>query len=518
MSHSRTLHAAAAESPKRRRSVGRLLVTAAGALALAPLWAQALDALELRGTSGSSVHTAPGSAVFLTLSALAVAWAASVAASRGARVAALVAATTGSLAGLVVTLSHPGLAPAAQPLAVLATLGGLVGGAAGFAWRHLPPWIDAAFALRRRRALVWTLTALFAVIQLARFATWAADPSRSSAHGLFVPALALQATGFLAVALWLAVWIGGRPGRLAAAAVPLVLSAFPVLHSMRIDAHGGVLVLAVGAMLAFDRRRTMLGGALLAAAVVVEPFPVVLVALLVGSRRWPAVGATMLGITVCIAAALATYGRGPVIDFATDQLPRFGDGAVFAFADAWPEGRELVIAAWTTRIGVVGLLGAALWLGARQRRQRERRCTDDCRVVVPEPHHLRADRAIGWLALLGLGSLAGAGAVADWIPAAAVWMLTLTLYRLGHWSSIRRVVRHLAWIVLFALHSGLLGAVSLGPWADLQRPGPASLLAALVLFGTQAWGLARAWHSAAFDVAARRALVASRRGFERRAA
>ncbi len=86
--------------------------------------------------------------------------------------------------------------------------------------------------------------------------------------------LALQGLGFLAVAISVCLWVGGRRGRLALWLLPAVWVAVPTLQTFQFGQfHMSAFALAVAGMLAFETRRIGLGGALLGAAVVTKLYP-----------------------------------------------------------------------------------------------------------------------------------------------------------------------------------------------------------------------------------------------------
>ncbi len=98
---------------------------------------------------------------------------------------------------------------------------------------------------------------------------------------------ALQATLFAAVAGWLALWVGGREGRLAAFLLPLAGLAFPTLHALQYGQfHLAAVALGAGALVAFATRRRALGGAMLAVATLAKIFPGLLFVVLAVQRRW----------------------------------------------------------------------------------------------------------------------------------------------------------------------------------------------------------------------------------------
>ena len=96
--------------------------------------------------------------------------------------------------------------------------------------------------------------------------------------------------------------------------------------------HFLVITMSLGAMLALERRRYTLGGALLAFAVVSKLLPGVLLAYLVVRRSWRAVAWTAGWMAVYAGATLALFGTKPYVAFLTYHLPRLASGDAFSFA------------------------------------------------------------------------------------------------------------------------------------------------------------------------------------------
>lgn len=147
-----------------RPGLARVAVSAAGATGLAIVWTHALAAGMRSVLPGAAVPAAA-----LTIAAIAVALTASFARRRAATTSAIVAAA--SIAACVAL--EPGAWIAALPLL------GIGPGAAvfvGWAARRLPAELDGTLSRRRVLAVVWAVTAVVAVVQVGRLATWITDP------------------------------------------------------------------------------------------------------------------------------------------------------------------------------------------------------------------------------------------------------------------------------------------------------------------------------------------------------
>lgn len=135
----------------------------------------------------------------------------------------------------------------------------------------------------------------------------------------------------LALAL-VARWLGGERAYVALIlAVPLVWGTMPNLLALQFgNIQAVVLVLAILGMIAFEKGRHSLGGALLAFAVLGKIFPAILVLYLLARRQWKALFATAAwGVALCL-SVVVFGGWAPWLEFLTYQLPRLSSGEAFA--------------------------------------------------------------------------------------------------------------------------------------------------------------------------------------------
>lgn len=116
-----------------------------------------------------------------------------------------------------------------------------------------------------------------------------------------------------------------------------------------------IVVAALLAMVLFERRQPIAGGALLAFATASKIYPVLLVAYLLVRRQWRAVAWTAAwGVALC-ALSLATFGWDPYVAF-LDHLPRLMSG------EAFPAFRNP--GAMAINLSIPGLLFKAKHFGA----------------------------------------------------------------------------------------------------------------------------------------------------------
>lgn len=298
-----------------------------------------------------------------------------------------------------------------------------------------------------------------------------------------------QTTFFLAVAVMLAQWVGGRTGRRALLLIPLALSAFPMLHALQFgQLHLAAIALAVAAMLAFEIGRPALGGGMLALAILGKIFPGILLLPLLARRRWNALAWTAAFGLALTLVSWAVLGPAPFIAFFEYQWPRLGDGSAFAFGEAWPELRELMIAdnqgayGLATKLAALGFspLADPSALLAVSRLYGLAVLALAGFVSLRLVHATRKHRATAWLALLGLGSMASAGAFGDYVPLTACWLLTLLATRpIGSVDDRgRSIFLAVCWLFFYTL----LGTTPLGEWFDPRWMIPLSAVAVLLLF------------------------------------
>jgi hypothetical protein len=134
---------------------------------------------------------------------------------------------------------------------------------------------------------------------------------------------------------WLACWIGetnAKAGIRALAFAPLIWVVPHVFVTLQVgNAHMAVIVMAMLGMIAFDRGRPALGGALLAFAILSKISPGLLGVVLLAQRRWrDALWTAGFGLAWTV-LALIVFGPAPFEAFVVYELPRLGSGAALEF-------------------------------------------------------------------------------------------------------------------------------------------------------------------------------------------
>jgi len=239
---------------------------------------------------------------------------------------------------------------------------------------------------------------------------------------------AVQFFAFVAFAVLVARWIGGAAGSMALWLLPLLLASMPTMFNFQFgQAHLFTVWTAVAAMLAFDARRPIIGGALLAGGIASKIFPALLVLYLLFQRRWREVVWTAIFTVAFGLATMLVTGPAPHALFFSYLLPRLASGEAFSFVtDVLPIATNLSVPGTVWKLDLLGIEGGdallapvswaytlflfgATWIAAR----------------VETGH---AGRVCLWLALLILASLR-APLVPIYAAAPVLWLMTLEAYR-----------------------------------------------------------------------------------------
>lgn len=276
---------------------------------------------------------------------------------------------------------------------------------------------------------------------------------------------AAQALLFFATAIALSRFVGVRREFRVLARMPLVWVAPVTMYNFQYgQAHLAVLCIAVLAMLAFESRRDLAGGVLLASAVLAKLFPALLLIPLLLERRWRALGTTAAAAVLITAASLPVIGTAPYVSFFEYHLPRLLSGESFAFQEAWPELAAELIASNQSVKGFVDKLELLGWSLAANAQTWLSMLYAVATLGLVACASMRAatsgERATLWLGALTLGALASSGAWSDYVLVSAVWMLAMI-------DSGRRMPRIVhfglatAWI-LFTLQPGVMPLIPIG--------------------------------------------------------
>jgi alpha-1,2-mannosyltransferase len=142
----------------------------------------------------------------------------------------------------------------------------------------------------------------------------------------------LQLLTIIAACLLTARWIGGKEGRLIALLLPAMLASLPLMLNLQFGQfHAMSVILAIGSMIAFEKRKAALGGALLGFAILSKIFPVILLIYLAGRRQWKEIGWTAIFGAIFTIAGIAILGWPPFQVFLSFELPRLLNEQAFSF-------------------------------------------------------------------------------------------------------------------------------------------------------------------------------------------
>ena len=141
--------------------------------------------------------------------------------------------------------------------------------------------------------------------------------------------LVLLAATFLAFVAWLGDW----SFRAYWFVWPALLTASTMVSTLVVgNAHLFIILISLLSLVAFEKRRHMLGGALLGFGLVSKLFPGLLVLYLVARRRWRAFFWTCGASAIYVIATFVMFGTRPFSAFAAYQAPRLQSGEAFSFA------------------------------------------------------------------------------------------------------------------------------------------------------------------------------------------
>ncbi|MCP4570993.1 MAG: DUF2029 domain-containing protein [bacterium] len=299
----------------------------------------------------------------------------------------------------------------------------------------------------------------------------------------------LQAVLMVGVTVLVARRFSGASGNLALVLTPLLWFSVPSIYNLQYgQIHVTSFLLAMAAFVAFERRRHLPGGALLALAILCKGYGAFVLIPLLLWRWWRALfwtGVWGIGLTLL---ALAVLGTAPFEAFFVYNLPRLQSGAAFAFEEAWPDFRVVLLAgnlslfAFVRKLGELGLVGM----------------TDDLARVVHGLFTLAVvgasilsgrvqdtrGRALCWLALLNLASLTSPAAWGDYVSFGSLWLL---LFLLGSGQRLRLTLL-LGAGVFFAL---VPGAVPYGESMPVGLTLVLSMLITTLLVAVNGWSFVR---------------------------
>jgi alpha-1,2-mannosyltransferase len=303
----------------------------------------------------------------------------------------------------------------------------------------------------------------------------------------------LQFIGIAAVFLLIAHWVGGTAGRWMAMLTPLVMISPAALYAFQYTQfHFIAIALAIAGMYAFEKQHNVLGGALLAAAILGKIFPGFLLILLLAEKRWkPLAWTAVYGIGITI-IALVILGTTPFTAFINYHLPRMQSFAAFNFINTWPEFRFELITDNISPYGQIVKLGE---MGVPGMTQMIASGVNSfltlilIGLVIISSHRLvsRVLRVQVWLAILGLASMMSPAAWGDYITLPAMWLLTVLAVEAGDNRKLA-IVFGVCWVFFYFL----LGLVPIGNYPAPIITYTLSTINFILLIGLMVWVML--WH------------------------
>jgi len=143
-----------------------------------------------------------------------------------------------------------------------------------------------------------------------------------------------QSLTFIAGVISLGFWIGGSEGLLTMLMLPPLLATLPVMLNFQFGQfHAMTVILAIAGMVAFEKQRTVIGGALLGFAILAKIFPALLLVYLVAQRRWREIISTLIFVAIFTGLSVVILGFAPMQAFLSFELPRLINGQAFTFID-----------------------------------------------------------------------------------------------------------------------------------------------------------------------------------------
>ncbi len=277
---------------------------------------------------------------------------------------------------------------------------------------------------------------------------------------------AINVVMFCVTAIAYANWLGGPTFSAYWLSVPLVLLATTTLTAIQIgNAHVLIITISLLGVLMLERRRHVIGGALLGYCVAGKVFPGVLLAYLVFARRWKGVVATGIAMIAYVMITFALFGMKPFTAFVEHQMPKLVSGEAFSFAFESIRALTLNLSVMgipyrLDKLGLLGgldpatiaqvvvwvytlILGAAIAI-AGLRTARVSRAGKGVEAAGPTRRYL----VLVWFALLALAQMRSPFLPWGYGNVINLWLISLLLAMTGG-SIVRIVPLLLMWMLCF---------------------------------------------------------------------
>ncbi len=251
---------------------------------------------------------------------------------------------------------------------------------------------------------------------------------------------------FFAAALGIvARWVGGRAGIRALMLAPLVWMCPPAQFALQIgNVHAVVVAATMLALVAFEKRRPAVGGALLAFAVVSKISPGLILVVLLVQRQFRALLWTAAWGLFFVLAGIVIFGPDPIVDFVSYELPRLSSGEALPFL-AWPESVNFNVSPFGIpfKLSAAGLFSGDLWATGRVFNQVYTLGLLLVTAVAGWKGGGRRAQAEMWAALAMLAALRSPYAP-GYVVVAFPWLLSLRAADVRGWGA--AIVMGLIWV------------------------------------------------------------------------
>lgn len=217
---------------------------------------------------------------------------------------------------------------------------------------------------------------------------------------------------------------------------PLLFGSLPILATLQVgNFQLATVAIAVLGMVALDRGRPVVGGALLGFAILSKLAPGVLGIVLLSQRRWRD-AAWIAGFSgLLVVLSLLAHGPDPLVSFATWALPRIRSGEAFSFLD------DDLFSIYTNtgpfglpfKLQVLGLDVGDPWVAGRLLASLYTVALVGLAVAAGRRAGSPRDQAVAWMALLVMGALQGPFAP-GYAGIALLWATTLLAADVRRWQ------------------------------------------------------------------------------------
>ncbi|MFM2375379.1 MAG: hypothetical protein RLZZ165_476 [Bacteroidota bacterium] len=253
---------------------------------------------------------------------------------------------------------------------------------------------------------------------------------------------------WLAAGFWItARWVGVNGKYHALLLIPLLWSSINVLIILQTgNAHHMMIVMAVLAMIAFDVKRPLWGGALLAFAILSKISPGILVVPMLVQRRWRDLGWTFAFGVLYTLITILIFGFQPVESWLTYEFPKLLSGDSVKW---FPFSETNILVNYSPfgipfKLSMLGIRFGDIWGTARILNTVFTVMIVAIAAWAPLRHRDRPQQLSMWLCLLTLSAMQSPFAP-GYVLMPAIWLLTILS------SEIKGTVSWIVFTIVFAL-------------------------------------------------------------------